>query len=280
VTEVTRVDLDTDPRPIYLILILVVTIPILGHTVLPVAISPTTRGVYDFIETLSKTNPNALVVVSFDYSTSLVPELYPQSIVLVQQLFLLPLKIIFVAQWTDGPALTDSVLDVINKGSKKYGTDYAELGYIPNLATLIGMTQSLQHFFPFDTRGNPTASLPIIHQFPAGKLASLLVTFSGGEPGLDTYLQFWHTPFNTPIVVGATAISTPGYMPFLNSKQIVGILVSIRGAAEYEFLINEVGLSGAGAEMVALSTSQWFIVIAIIFSNVAYFVRRKRGIRA
>ena len=276
---VPKFNLDTDPRPIYVILILVVAVPILSHAVLPVAVSPTTRQVYDFIENLAATKPNALVIVSFDYSTSLVPELYPQSIVIIQQLFELPLKIIFVAQWTDGPALTESVLDVIDKGSKKYGIDYAELGYIPNLATLIGMTQNLQHFFPIDTKGNPTATLPIIQQFPAGKLASLVVTFAGGEPGLDTYLQYWHTPFNTPIVVGATAISTPSYMPFLNSNQIVGLLISIRGAAEYEFLLNKVGLSGAGAEMVALSTSQWFIVIAIIFSNLAYFVGKTRGRR-
>src|SRR5208282_6290606 len=130
-----KLSLDLDARTIYLLLILVVTVPVLSHTMLPVPISDTTKAVYQFIENLAKTKPNSLVVLSFDYSTSNVPELHPQAIVVTQQIFSLPLKVIFVAQWADGPSLTDAVLDVIDKGSKKYGVDYATLGYIPNVAT-------------------------------------------------------------------------------------------------------------------------------------------------
>jgi len=269
-----KLNLDTDPRAIYLLLIIVVTVPILSRTILPVPISDTTRSVYEFIENLAKTKPNSLVVLSFDYSTSLVPELHPQAIVVTQHLFTLPLKVIFVAQWVDGPALTDSVLETINKGSKKYGVDYATLGYIPNIATLIGMTTNIQQFFPVDTRGNPTSSLPIIQEFPAGKQASLLMSFTGGEPGVDNYLQYWQTPFNIPVAVGAPAISAPGYMPFYNSGQLVGIMISMRSAAEYEFLIHQVDLSGAVSAMVAQSASLWLIAILVIVGNVAYVLRR------
>jgi len=274
VIDMTKLDLDVDPRPIYLLLIVVIALPILSRTVLPVPVSNTTRAVYEFIENLAKTKPNSLVVLSFDYSTSLVPELHPQAIVVTQQLFTLPLKVIFVAQWIDGPALTDAVLDAINKGSKKYGVDYATLGYIPNIATLIGMTTNIQQFFPVDTLGNPTSSLPIIQQFPAGKQASLVMTFTGGEPGLDNYLQYWQTPYKIPTAVGAPAISAPGYMPFYNSQQIVGIMISMRGAAEYEFLIHQVGLSGAVSAMVAQSASLWLVAILVILGNSAYAVRK------
>ena len=118
-----KLSLDTDPRPIYLLLLLVVTVPILTRTILPVPISDTTRSVYEFIEGLAKAEPNSLVILSFDYNTALVPELHPQAIVVTQHIFTLPLKVIFVAQWIDGPALTNAVLDTINKGSKKYGVD-------------------------------------------------------------------------------------------------------------------------------------------------------------
>ena len=271
-----KLNLDTDPRPLYLLLILVITVPILGHTILPVPVSATTRAVYDFIQTLAETKPNSLVVLSFDYSTSLVPELHPQAIVVTEQLFSLPLKVIFVAQWVDGPALTDAVLDTIDKGSKKYGVDYVTLGYIPNIATLIGMTTNIQQFFPVDTRGNPTSSLPIIQEFPAAKQASLLVTFTGGEPGVDNYLQYWQTPFGISVAAGAPAISAPGYMPFYNSGQLVGILISMKAAAEYEFLINEVDISGAVSAMVAQSTSLMLIAILVILSNIGYVVQRSR----
>lgn len=275
-----KLNLDTDPRPIYLLLIIVITVPILSHTILPVPVSDTTRSVYEFIENLAKTKPNSLVILSFDYGTSLVPELHPQAIVVTQHLFTLPLKIIFVAQWVDGPALTEAVLETVNKGAKKYGVDYATLGYIPNIATLIGMTTNIQQFFPVDTQGNPTSSLPIIQEFPSGKQASLLMTFTGGEPGVDNYLQYWQTPFSIAIAVGAPAVSAPGYMPFYNSKQVVGIMISMRSAAEYEFLIHQVDLSGAVSAMVAQSTSLLLIALVVILSNLAYIIRnssRKRN---
>jgi len=269
----------SDPRFIYVLLILVIAVPILTHSLLPVPATETTRAVYDFIENLPT---GSLVVVSFDYSTSTVPELQPQATIVTQHLFLRPLKILFIAQWTDGPALTDAVLDAIDKGNKTYGTDYATLGYVPNTATLIGMTADIQAFFPVDTRGNPTKSLPIIEEFPAAREASLVVTFVAGEPGLSLYLQYWQSRLNIPVAAGSVAALAPGYMPFYSSQQIVGILISIRAAAEYEFLEHAqysqvpVGLSGAPSAMVAQSTSHMLIIAMIVVSNVAYFVNRRK----
>jgi hypothetical protein len=265
--------LRSDPRLIYLLLALVVTVPILTHSVIPVPVTSTTQGLYDFIQKLPA---DSLVVLSFDYSTSVVPELHPQAIVVTQQLFMRPLKILFVAQWTDGPALADAVLDAIDKGNKTYGVDYATLGYIPNSATLLGMTTDIRQFFPVDTHGNPTDALPIIKEFPAAKQAALVITFAAGEPGLSQYLQYWQARFNIPVAVGATASSAPGYLPFYSSGQLVGILVSIRGAAEYEILIHRLGISGATSAMVAQSAAHLLIFAMVVFGNVAYFVARGR----
>ena len=265
--------LRSDPRLIYLLLGLVITVPILTHSVLPVPVSATTQAVYDFIEKLPA---NSLVVLSFDYSTSVVPELHPQAIVVTQHLFTRPLKVLFVAQYTDGPALADAVLGAIDKGNKTYGVDYATLGYIPNTATLLGMTTDIHQFLPLDTRGNPTDTLPIIKEFPAAKQAALVITFAAGEPGLSAYLQYWQARFNIPVAVGSTASSAPGYLPFYNSGQLVGILISMRAAAEYEILIHRMGISGATSAMVAQSTSHLLIVAMVVVGNVAYFVGRGR----
>ncbi len=265
--------LRSDPRLIYLLLGLVVTVPILTHSVIPVPVTQTTQALYDFIQKLPA---NSLVVLSFDYSTSVVPELHPQAIVVTQQLFTLPLKVLFVAQWTDGPALADAVLEAVDKGNKTYGVDYATLGYIPNSATLLGMTSDIHQFFPVDTHGNPTDTLPIIKEFPAAKQAALVISFAAGEPGLSQYLQYWQARFNIPVAVGATASSAPGYLPFYNSGQVVGLLISIRGAAEYEILIHRMGISGATSAMVAQSAAHLLIVAMVVFGNVVYFVGRGR----
>lgn len=265
--------LRSDPRLIYLLLGLVITVPVLTHSVLPVPVTQTTQALYDFIQKLPA---NSLVVLSFDYSTSVVPELHPQAIVVTQQLFTLPLKVLFVAQWTDGPALADAVLEAVDKGNKTYGVDYATLGYVPNSATLLGMTADIHQFFPVDTHGNPTDTLPIIKEFPAAKQAALVISFAAGEPGLSQYLQYWQARFNIPVAVGATASSAPGYLPFYNSGQVVGLLISIRGAAEYEILIHRMGISGATSAMVAQSAAHLLIFAMVVFGNVVYFVGRGR----
>jgi len=62
---------------------------------------------------------------------------------------------------------------------------------------------------------------------------------------------------------------------------MIGILISIRAAAEYEFLEHAqysqvpIGLSGATSAMVAQSTSHMLIVLMVVVGNVAYFVRRR-----
>ena len=266
--------LRSDPRLVYLILLLVITVPILSHAVVAVPITPTTRALYDFIQNLS---PNSLVVESFDYATSVVPELHPQAIIVTQHIFLRPLKVLFVAQDNNGPTLADAVLDAIDKGNKSYGVDYANLGWMPNTATLIGMPSNIAKFLPLDTRGNPTASLPIIKEFPAAKAAALVITFDDDGSALYAYLQYWQGNYKVAVAVGATATVAPGFMPFYNSGQLVGVLISVRGAAEYESLVSQqynccMGISGASSAMVALSASQLLIVAMVVFGNAAYFI--------
>jgi hypothetical protein len=273
----TGSSLRADPRLVYLILLLVITVPILTRTTTVVPISPTTRALYNFIQNLP---PNSLVVESFDYATSVVPELHPQAIVVTQQLFNRPLKILFVALDNNGPTLADAVLDAIDKGNRSYGVDYANLGYIPNTATLIGMPSNIAQFLPLDTHGNPTASLPIIKEFPAAKQAALVITFDDDSSALYSYLQYWQGRSNIPVAVGATATLAPGFMPFYNSGQLVGVLISIRAAAEYELLLNQqykccLGISGASSAMVALSMSHLLIIAMVVFGNAAYFFGKR-----
>jgi len=273
--------LKSDPRLVYLILLLVITVPLLTHSTVAVPISPTTLALYQFIQNLPA---NSLIVESFDYATSVVPELHPQAIVVTQQVFLRPLKVLFVALDPNGPPLADAVLDTVNKGNKTYGVDYANLGLIPNTATLIGLPSNISQFLPVDTHNNPTASLPIIKEFPAIKLASLVITFDDDSSAAYSYIQYWEGRYNVPVAVGATATVAPGLMPLYSSGQLVGVLFSIRAAAEYQELLSQqyhccLGISGASASMVALSASHLLIVAMVAFANAAYFIGRRTSQR-
>ena len=267
----------SDPRLVYLLLLVVIIVPVLTHSTVSVPISPTTLALFQFIEKLPA---NSLVVESFDYATSVVPELHPQAIIVTQHLFLRPLKILFVALDNNGPTLAEAVLDTVNKGNKTYGVDYADLGWIPNTATEIGMLSSISNFLPFDTRGNPTASLPIIKEFPGVKAASLVITFDDDSSAAYSYVQYWEGAYKIPVAIGATATIAPGMMPLFSSGQLVGVLFSIRAADEYEELVYQQydccrGISGASSVMVGLSTSQLLVVAMVVFANASYFIGRR-----
>jgi hypothetical protein len=65
-----------DPRLIYILVFLVVTLPLLRPLGLPISMSPMTVAFYD---TLEKVRPGDVVVVSIDYSAASSPEQYPQT---------------------------------------------------------------------------------------------------------------------------------------------------------------------------------------------------------
>jgi hypothetical protein len=249
--------------------------PIIARLTFVVPVTPTTQAVYDYIQRLEA---NSLIVLSFDYSPNSAPELHPQAIVIAQHAFMKQLKIIIVGHWTDGPTLGEAVLESVDKRGAEYGTDYVNLGFIPNVASDIGMTQDFVTVFPRDIRGMPTAEMLLLRLFPNAREAALVVSFTGGEPGINRYLQYWNAPFDIPVAMGSTALAAPGYLPFYDSGQLVGILISLRAAGEYETLIRTDNISGAASAMVSLSLAHITIVGAVVVGNLALLLsRRNRG---
>jgi hypothetical protein len=62
--------------------------------------------------------------------------------------------------------------------------------------------------------------------------------------------------------------------PFLQSKQIEGLMSGLKGAAEYETLINR--KSSAVAGMSPQSVVHVLVVFFVIFGNTLYFMTRRK----
>jgi hypothetical protein len=68
----------------------------------------------------------------------------------------------------------------------------------------------------------------------------------------------------------------PGLYPLLRSGQINGLIGGLRGAAEYESLIEQKGKAVAGMD--AQSVTHIAIILLVALCNMFYFVmRRQRG---
>jgi hypothetical protein len=72
---------------------------------------------------------------------------------------------------------------------------------------------------------------------------------------------------------GVTAVMAPRCYTFLQTKQLVGLLAGMRGAAEYERLSENYGLATIGMD--SQSVIHLLIVFFIIVGNISYFVTRK-----
>jgi len=78
----------------------------------------------------------------------------------------------------------------------------------------------------------------------------------------------------TPIAGATTAISAPRQYPYLSSGQLLGLLGGLKGAAEYETLVERKDRATAGMD--SQSIAHVIIVIFIIVGNIILIRERRK----
>lgn len=272
--------INIDRRIIFIFVFLGVAIPLLIDIPLPIKPTPTVRSVYDEIERVAAEDRDRPVLVSFSYGASTAPEMVPMTRAILRHLFRNDLKVIGICLWPEAVGLAQPVMDELAaEFGMEYGTDYAFLGYKPgNQAVVLNLGQSIAATFPFDTEGTSIADLPIAAGVTNLKDFSFVFDFAAGDS-----MEFWWIPFGQekhrfPFAGGCTAVMAPDLYPFLQSKQLVGLLGGLAGAAEYETLVGVEGSATAG--MQPQSVTHLIIILFIILGNGVYFMTRRRGGKA
>jgi len=273
-----------DRRYLYILLFIIVSIPLLSPLKLPIPIGVHARRVYDFTEALA---PGSIVIESFDFGPSTRPENYPQSTAHLFHAKERGLKIVALAFWSTGaPIGMDALRDVYGSdfpNIPEYGTEVVYLGYVPGnevgmqtFADSTATAKNIDHF------GNDFADLPLMQEVQSAADFDLWAEWSSGTPGEQQVIQFVQGrhggPSAVPIVVGATAVSVPGMMPFYPT-QIYGILNGLAGAGEYEFMLNiNYGYTYAqGPSLDAQSLGHVLILLFIVIGNIGYLLSRSKG---
>ena len=267
-----------DRRWIYLAVGLAVVFPILVPTPFPIIITPEARSLYDFVEAL----PNGSnVIVSFDYYPSTIAECEPIAIAALTHLFRKDCKVVTLSNIPfGGPSMAETITRrVAARFGKVYGVDFVNLGFKYNyMAVLTGMGQSIESVFPTDNSGTPLAQLPLMNTVK--NYSNISFVFEVADNATAEYwVKIVNAQYGVPIGCGGTAVQAPKFYAFVASKQFVGLLGGMRGAAEYEELIGEKGIATRG--MQAQSLVHLLIIGLVVMGNVGYFVgRRSRKGRA
>lgn len=260
-----------DRRIIYIIVFISVTIPLLTRKGFKFEPLQEVKRAYDFIESLPE---GSVVMISIDYDAASMPELQPLLEVVLTHIFRNNLKVIMLGHWPLGLPLGQIALEkVAREMHKKYGEDYVFLGYRPGVAAVIlNMGKDIRGVFNSDYRGKPIDSIPLMKNIHNYSDIALLIGFEAGATG-DVWVQFGQARFGLKIILTSTAVVAPDMYPYYQAGQIVGLIGGLRGAADYEILVNKKGIAYAG--MTAQTVIHVMIIALILLGNIGYFALRR-----
>lgn len=116
--------------------------------------------------------------------------------------------------------------------------DYVNFGFKPNLfAIVIGMGDNIATTMKVDAEGRKVETLPMMRGITNYTEMNLVVEFSGSVAG-GTWIVYARPKFGLNVAVGVTAVMAADQYPFLQSGQLIGMLSGLKGAAEYEKLVD------------------------------------------
>jgi len=239
----------------------------------PITPSPSVKGVYDYIEGLEE---GSTVLIATDFDPQAQAELRPITLALLHHCFRRNIRPLGMTFWSEGRKLGQRLFEeVARQYGKRSGTDFAYLGYKPGAMSQVitNMGESFVSTFRQDATGQPTSSMPIFQQVRSLRDLDLIVDLAAGET-VGAWIAYGGDKYGVPMGAGCTAVVGPDLYVYTNSGQLNGIIAGLRGAADYEALLDSPGQGIAG--MSAQSTVHAVIVLFVIVGNVVYFLGRRK----
>lgn len=269
--------LHIDRRIIFVLIFIGVALPLIWTLGFNLEVTENVQSVYDLLEGLE---PGTRILISFDYGPSTKPEIQPMAIALMEQAFTNRIRIIAIALWPMGVQMCNEAFEKVSAEypNIEYGIDFINLGYkVGGMVTINHMAKDFRSTFPTDAGGNPVDEFPIMKGIKNFDKLGCVISLSAGDPGLKQWVMIAHDTFGKPVCGGTTAVQAPIMLAYVNEQQqLVGLLGGLKGAAEYELLVNKPGLATKGMD--AQSVAHIIIIIFILIGNIGYFATRKQDI--
>jgi hypothetical protein len=275
-----------DRRWIFLAMGLSIAIPILLKLRFPEYPGPMARATFNAVEAVPE---GSMVLLSFDYDPASAAELQPMASALVHHCASRKLKMVFMALWPLGKQQADRTIDSVLKPfhpGYQYGTDYVQLGYQSgNEGVIKLMATNIPEQYKTDAAGTATSSIPLLASVKDLSAFKLVASISAGYPGAKEWVQQGNGPMpdTFSVVGGSTGVQVSQLLPYY-PKQMEGMLVAVKGAAEYEMLVetkypvDKPEVIGQGRVRMGPQLVAHLLMIAlIVLGNAAMLAGRSRG---
>lgn len=262
-----------DRRIIFVLIAVGVMVPLLVPINLPVSVTPRVRAAYDTVEALPA---GSHILISMDYEPDIMAELQPMSVAVLRQCFRRHLKVVAMTLYPAGVGLAERALNTAARAEGAVrDSDYVFLGYKSGFQTVIlGIGEDLRSQYPVDFYNKPLDSIPMMRGVNTYAQFGLVANLCGSAAA-DYWIQLAQTRYHAPLILGSTAVMASDYYPYLSSRQLLGLIGGMKGAAEYERLIGVFGDGRRGMD--AQSLVHLIIVLLVVLGNVALLTARRRG---
>jgi len=242
-------------------------------------------------ELSSEESKKGIALVSLDYSPSTNAENGSQAKLTIEHLLRKRIPFALVSFLPESKVLIDSIVPEVIKILEEenpeekwdYGKDWVTLGFRPQLVMFLkglSKTEDIAGYFGQDNFGTPVKQFELFKNVKSIKDISVLAEFTGSNI-LAAYIQFFRAENYAPrILHGTTAVSVPEAYIYLDSRQIIGLLEGLGGAAWYEQLLNEEYKKRTNKNANILNTSlgisQITVILLIIAGNFVYFLGKRK----
>ncbi len=258
-------------RYVFLITAIAVILPMVFEVKLPTITSPPVESLYKEIESLA---PDSRIILSFDYDPASEAELHPMAEALLHHCFRRNIRVFGMTMNLQGQNLGAEVFPRIAEqyGIKDDGTRWVYAGFRIG-PVLLQIGEKFIEVFQTDFGGRDLRELPMMDGVKNLQQFELCISLSGTSIGYS-WISLPGTRYNKKIAVGVTGVLVPGFYPYLQSGQLVGMIPALKGAAEYEDLLDLEG--GRGKQgMGSQSAAHMLIILLIIIGNILYFVKKR-----
>ncbi len=233
-----------DRRWIYLVLAVTLMATLINsRPENPVVLKPV-QDYYDTVQDLAAgSGQGKIVLVDTLFSASTLAENGTQARVVIRHLMLRHLRFATLSVGepqgaTYGPKIAG---DLAKRYGYVYGKDWIDFGYqIPNLSFYRSFTRDIPGTIQVDNQENkPLESFPIMQGVKTINNVALLAecTASGSMGDWLQYVQPYSSP-RLKIGYGCTGVMAAEAYPYLDSKQLIGMMPGMKGAADYEKLVD------------------------------------------
>ena len=271
-----------DRRWVYLFVFVACTLPFVVRLWLPVYESPETRGVF---ETVDRCPPDKVVLVDSSWDAGSMGENQGQVEVVFDHMLRKRIKFVVTAQGVAlAPQFSEKIIERLvaeRYPDRKYGIDWVNLGVTMGAADWQIMQQiakDIHRQYPKDIHQTPVDKIPLMRR--VHNIDDIHMVYAVTYTPSENWLAFIRGQYGTPVGFGCAGIMSTVYYRYVASGQLCGMLVGIRGAAEYDAMLYPNSLrnrTSLGSKLIVpLAFGHLVIIIAIVVGNIGFFAARRR----